>query len=451
LSFSGRAFEMMSLEGRLAAILIQHTYRSHRAARNATERKVNPITLTFGGDLEMRFLREAAVQARSKQLRLQWAGFHVKQSAHDRATPVGFRGPCHMPQHYVTLLLDLTLNLVGPEAKDKVQANREDLLASGASVTLACFASFPFGPFSQLSIRIMSHACKVAASMQPMLEAGCVLACVRYMGYLESMGRLKWITEGRDNLANINDMSNAAYQKTQVPKRSFFDCILIITRLAVHAAGCHRARDGYDTVVPPVGDVEEISYRKVLALTTVSFNAAMVRAVLGQKKTLVALGDVIMRCNHLYCMRSLLLCWYSIACGDAQGPVMFEMVFNAGRLMERVLSMIEEEDLTVATLALCTFLQLCTSEGARETMMCAYIPKHLGPYTKCHPPHFHRKPYIRAILINCALLRQNEWRAYDPETAPGCFSRYVCVCVSLCPRASFSSLLADHINFSDTR
>jgi len=420
---------MMSIEARLAAILIQHTYRSHRAARNSVTRKVNPITETFGGNMEMRFLREAAVHARSKQLRAQWASFHAQQSGHERATPMGFRGPCHMPQKFVTLVLDLALVLVGPESQGKVQVNREDLLASGAAILLASFASYPFGPFSQLSVRIMSQSCKVAAAMQPMLESGCVLACVRYMAYLGEMGRLQWITLGRDNLPNRQDISNAAYLETQVPKRSFFDCILIITRLAVHAAGCFRARDGYDTVVPPTGDVEEISYRKVLADTTVSFNAAMVRAVLGQKKTLLALGDALMRCNHLYCMRSLLQCWYSIACGDAQGPVMFEMVFNAGRIMERVLSMIEEEDLTVATLALCTFLQLCTSEGARETFMCAYIPKHLGPYTKCSPPHFNRKPYIRAILINCALLRQNEWRAYDPEVVPNLFSRYVYVCV----------------------
>ncbi len=421
-NFSGRSFEMMSVECRLAAILIQHTFRSFKSEKNVKIRKTLPISETFGGNLEMRFLREAAVRARSKELREAWHVFHEKQSKHEINTPSGYRGPCHMEkQLFVIMLLEIALSLVGPSGGTKSHMNREDMVMSNSSIMLANFASYPLGPFARLAIKICSYTCKISRSLQPMLEAGVAMACVRYIDYLEDMGLLKWIVEGKDNLPNRKDMSKLAYEETQIPKRSFFDCILIITRLAVHAAGCFRAKDKYDTIIAATEDVEEIDYRKTLASFTVSYTPKLVRTVLGQKRLIKCLGSVILRCNHLYCMRSLLLCFYSISCGEATGPVMFEMVFDAGKIMERVLSMIEEEDLTTATLATCIFLQLATTEGARETMMCAYIPKYLGPYTRC-TGNFDRLSYIRGCLINASLLRQSEWRSYDPELHPGKFS-----------------------------
>ena len=422
-NFAGRSLEMSSLEARLAAILIQHTFRAWRADRMTQVNNYNPITRTFGGDLEMRFLREGSVKARGKQLRTMWADFHEQQSAHERKTPSGFRGPCHLGQVYMIIILEMALALVEPTAGKQAQANREDLLKTGGSILLANFASFPFGPFASLALKVCSHICKVSCALQPMLEAGVVMACIRYMNFLETTGKCKWIVAGRDNLPNRHDMSKAAYEATQVPKRSFFDCILIITRLATHAAGVFRAKGNYDKVVPAVGEIEEIYYRKSLHEEySKSWNPDTVRKVLGHKKVVNALTHVLLRCQHLYCMRSVLLCMYTIACSESHGPVLFEFVFDAGRLMQRILSLIEEEDLTIATLATCTFLQLATLEGGRDTMMCNFMPKYLGPYTPCTPPYYERKSYMRAIHINVALLRQYEWRAHDPETAPHQFS-----------------------------
>ncbi len=422
-SFAGRSMEMSTLEARLATILIQHTFRSWKAGRTAKTNNYNPITRTFGRDLEERFLREGAVRARGKQLRDMWHVFHEKQSAHERKTPSGFRGPCHIEQVYMIVILEMVLALVGPEAGKRAQANREDLMKTGGAIMLSNFASFPFAPFAALALKICGHACKVSCALQPMLEAGVVMACIRYMDFLQSTGRLKWIVDGRDNLPDRQDMSKAAYEATQVPKRSFFDCILIITRLATHAAGVFRAKSGYDKIVPARDGVEEISYRKSLREETDEFwRPDTVRVVLGHKRVVNTLSQVLLRCQHLYCMRSVLLCLYTISCSESHGSVLFEFVFDAGRLMERILSLIEEEDLTVATLAMCIFLQLSTLEGGRDTMMCGFVPKYLGPYTPCTPPHYQRKSYLRAIHINAALLRQYEWRAHDPETDPQRFS-----------------------------
>jgi len=164
-----------------------------------------------------------------------------------------------------------------------VQANREDVLTTGGSTILACFISHSVGPFAAKSLEICSHACKVASSMQPMLEAGIVMACIRYMHYLDSMGRVQWLEQGRDHLPNRRDMSTHAYNLTQIPKRQWFDCLLIVTRLATHAAGAYRARGAYDKAVGQNSnlDVEAFSYRQLLQDLGSSFSTQTIYDVLG--------------------------------------------------------------------------------------------------------------------------------------------------------------------------
>ena len=54
-------------------------------------------------------------------------------------------------------------------------------------------------------------------------------------------------------------------------------------------------------------------------------------------------------------------------------------------------------------------------------MLCSFLPQHLAPYTKKRKSYT-RPSYVRGILINAALLRQHNWRSYDPERVPGIFS-----------------------------
>ena len=420
-NFAGRSFEMLTIEARLAAMLIQHTFRTYKGRKNFKGRNVNPITLTFGSDFVMRTLRENSIKARGKQLRELWDSLHTTQTSIERNTPSGFTGPCHIEPKFDILILEMALSLVSNEAKDRAQANREDLISHNGSILLANFISFPLSQFAWTSLKIVSHCSKVPSSLQSMLESGIINACLRYINYLKEMGKLKWIIDGKDNLPDRRNMSKAAYEASQVAKHSFFDCILIIARLAIHAAGTFRARGGYDKVVPRKIDVEEIDYGRNLILFTKNFNGDAVRTILGRKQTINTLTTLLLECKHLFGMRTLLLCMYSICCSEGHGPVMFSFCADAGRLMTRILELIDEEDLTVSTLALCIFIQLATIQGGRDTMLVTYIAKALFPYTKA-PSNFNKKSYNRAILINCSILRQYEWRSYDPEIAPEMFS-----------------------------
>ena len=120
-------------------------------------------------------------------------------------------------------------------------------------------------------------------------------------------------------------------------------------------------------------------------------------------------------------MRTMLNLYLCLSCGDCHGNVLFEFVADASRLMNLTLNFIEEEDLTISTLSLCLFLQLCTIGDGRETLLCSSLPQQLAPFTKKRKS-FTRPSYLRGILINAAVLRQHDWRSYDPETAPDLFS-----------------------------
>ena len=156
-------------------------------------------------------------------------------------------------------------------------------------------------------------------------------------------------------------MSEDAYFESQIPKKQFFDCLLTATRLAVHAAGIFRARNGgHYCIVPKKLDVEEIDYREKATHLTGSYTGDMVRHTVGNKHFLRSMTRLMTTSKHLHCMRTMLNLYLSISCGDCHGSVLFEFVADASRLMNMVLNFIEEEDLTISTLSLCLFMQLCT-------------------------------------------------------------------------------------------
>ncbi len=421
-NFTGRVMEMVSIECRLAAIIIQHRFRTWSGYKRRKKRNVNPITLTFGSDMVMNSLRESSIDARTADLKGLWKNMHVRMTEEQILTPSGFRGPCHVHENYTLIILEIVLSLVCTEAGDISQSNREDFCACNGSIMLASFISYPKAPYSPLSLKVASHVSKVAESVQPMLEAGIIYAMLRYMRYLEDTGKLKWLSDGKDNLPNRRDMSEDAYFESQIPKKQFFDCLLTATRLAVHAAGIFRARNGgHYCIVPKKLDVEEIDYREKATHLTGSYTGDMVRHTVGNKHFLRSMTRLMTTSKHLHCMRTMLNLYLSISCGDCHGSVLFEFVADASRLMNMVLNFIEEEDLTISTLSLCLFMQLCTIDDGRDTMLCSFLPQHLAPYTKKRKSYT-RPSYVRGILINAALLRQHNWRSYDPERVPGIFS-----------------------------
>lgn len=251
----------------------------------------------------------------------------------------------------------------------------------------------------------------------------------------------------------------------------------MLRRLAVHAAGLYRAayREGayYIHVASKGEDIEAISYKEELQHVRYPRNIGpLTRVSLGNPVMMKYLTKLTLECKHLHAMRILLEYWFALACSDAHGSVLFEFVGGAGELLKFVLKFIEEEDLTVATLSMCIFLQvrtevissrcylsshtpyysyyhicycdnhtlttavsnrlhsyihsppstlqLNTIEDGRETIMHTWMTETLCQYTPASS-NFDRPSYLRAIMINVSLLRQHDLRYYEPEQTPHLF------------------------------
>jgi hypothetical protein len=101
--------EMLLLEARQAAILIQHTFRVHKMKRL----KINydPVLASFGSELEARSYRRSYQNARNFELRLNWREMHWKLMPQERLQFGGVRGPAHIPNKYILLGLEIALQL----------------------------------------------------------------------------------------------------------------------------------------------------------------------------------------------------------------------------------------------------------------------------------------------------------------------------------------------------
>ena len=426
-SVAARAAELMSSEIRLAAIIIQQVFRVYMSTKSKKMdySLINPIAAQFGSNEEMLAMRERAAGLRTMDLKRQWNVMHQHMTRPARHTIGGFRGPCHIPHHFTTILLDIVLTVVSKMAGKFSPMNRENFIEGGGAILLANFVSCPTSKFSYISMQIIAHVAKVPASFRPCCESGCTKAIHRFLVYLQKSGKLHWLAKGTDGLEKMLDKSDEEKKAFQVHKFAFFDGVLALTKLAVHAAGFCRANGGYGYNRPPQPDSEACNYLKMLQ----EFNPApstpiskLTPSTIGDKKMVKMLVQLTVESRHLQATRSLLLAIFTMSCSECHKHILFEVLSDSCRAAKHILNLLYERDAAVSSLSLCLFLQLNTLELARDTFIAteAFRP-HLATLTK-PTANFKRRPYQRAALIAASLLRQHEWRAYDPEVLPSFMS-----------------------------
>jgi len=209
--FAFKAVEMMLLESRLAAILIQHTFRSSKLKHKIKEtfknnpknaaiisemkeienkkngemkivkkgRKVLEFT-EFGTDMEMRRLKERPIDARSADLRNRWRSVHS-----NKQKIFGSIGPVHIGPIYTKILLEIIAFLVSDEAGADATSNRVDVVSGFGCILLAVLFSNPYGAYASTVSSILASISAAGESLHPFLNCGCVNQCVKYMKYLK--------------------------------------------------------------------------------------------------------------------------------------------------------------------------------------------------------------------------------------------------------------------------
>eukprot|EP01034_Spumella_vulgaris_P029563 gene29563-36632_t len=404
-NFNGRALEMLVQEAKCAAIMIQHAYR---ARRYSIALKSFTLTVTgFGSEREARMSRLGVVNARSDELRAKWRSLRCFHNDKELALCGGLRGPIHVGPKYTELTLEIILHLLSSKAGQLAQSNREDVVRSQGCILLASYLAFPTGRFSFVSAAILANIAKVSESFEPLLKSGCLYAAVKVLKYLRLIGI---------GTQNIKERKGARYPMLQ----AYVDCVSIISSSAIHAAGLYRACHSYGFLKEAHDEMEKVDYQAVLARLSNRSTAALSRDVvlyLGDPRLLKELCTMILQTNHAAVLTQLLQCLFTMLCSHSHNSVTTEITALSGVLIIRLTELLHAKDVTIGTLALSIYLQLCVSGPSRKSLMIVHVPKYLVPLNTI-TTDYSKKYHQRSILAAAALCRQSEWRYYDPQVLP---------------------------------
>jgi hypothetical protein len=126
-----------------------------------------------------------------------------------------------------------------------------------------------------------------------------------------------------------------------------------------------------------------------------------------------------------------------------------ELLRNGARFMIKLVDLLEDSNVGAASLSLSILLQISTTDAGRSALISSRIQKYLlpllvsetnvstvshrGPSNNSCAKHqdgriplggattdsiYSRVSHQRVILMLCALIRQQEWRPYDPDNLP---------------------------------
>jgi hypothetical protein len=383
--------DLIILEAKLSATMIQHAFRATKDRRKPVE--IKAVEEGFGSLKELTLLKYRALNERSMELRAKWNSMHWTQKMEERQIICGLRGPVHVGEKYMLLILDIILALVSPgPGDDLAQSNREDLVRANGIVVLCCFVASPTGPFAAISVRILTQVAKCGESIKSMIHNGMARAVLKYIVYVSK---------------SLNALVSNMY----------LDAVNIIQRLGIHASGIYRAKGRYNFVRPRVDETEETNYLFLLEQFGKEISDKHLANLLAPPALLAQLAADLLVVDSIIIVRCLLHCFYTLSCSDCYPNVLMEVVAFGGRLMKFLVDKLEDSDYTIATYALSILLQLCTLEAGRDALMTSQLYKFISPYIFT-TNDYTRIVYLRALLVAVALCRQRDGRAYDPDTFP---------------------------------
>ena len=208
--FVSRFCDLLNLEAKLAATLIQHTIRVYLDSKRPQELSANEQG--FGTYEEMSRLRYRALHERSNELRAKWGSMHWIQKKEERKIHGGLRGPVHIRAVYMKLGMEILTTLLSETGGALAHSNRVDFVRYQGVVMVTGYVGAPTSQFADHAVKLMTNVAKCADSLYEMLYNGMAAAVLKY---------IKHITHVLKSTVSNN----------------FLDAVNIIQRLGVHAAG----------------------------------------------------------------------------------------------------------------------------------------------------------------------------------------------------------------------
>ena len=430
--FVARAHDMICIELRMGVLLFQHMVRSHQLHTKRARRKAAGLAIAgeFGSDAQFLEDQFRNVKARGAELKAKWNSMHVFMSPHQTKTNVGLRAPAYLGVEYTRICLDITVLLVSDKAGKYANSNREDVIRTNGPIFYSQVLGQPQSPFTRHAVSILAQSSKMGESLSPFLHSGCVHNLVKTMRYFLDTGKAAFVfsTETGNSVWNLDE--DVALER-RMQKLAFFDCLHCLANLASHAAGIHRADRGFDAEYDCPVIKERIFYSELMRdaksdyrgkpLKRSCLDGAYIESIFANSTTLDMLTMLLRDTKSLNVARHVLRALYGLACSSGLKAVVGDLVMQGGKNLIRVLELVEESDPTVSNLSMCLLLQCTTQSFARSQLFYCRIPYLLSTYIKSNA-NYNRPTYERHVLIAASLLRQQNWRAYEPVTTPAFFA-----------------------------
>ena len=430
--FVARAHDMIAIELRVAVLMLQHMVRSHQLSAKRARREASglPIAAAFGDDDQFQEDQNRNVSARRAELKARWNNMHVFMQPHQIQTSVALRAPAYLGVDYTAICLDITVLLVSDKAGKYANSNREDVIRSNGQIFYSQVLGQPHSPFLRHAVNILAQSSKMGESLSPFMHSGCVRGVIKTMRFLLESGKADFVFSTEIGNSVWNASEDVALEK-RMQKLAFFDCLHCLANLATHAAGIHRADRGFNAEYDCPIIQERISYTALQRDARIDYRGKPLRKSLLDNSYVVSLFahsacldmlTYLMRdTKSLNVARHVLRTLYGLACSGAMKAIVGDMVMQGGKNLIRVLELVEESDPTVSSLSMCLLLQCTTLDYARSQLFYCRIPHLLSGYIKSNS-NYERPTYQKHILVAASLLRQQDWRAYEPVSTPACFA-----------------------------
>ena len=471
-----RIQDMLTIELRLGTLLMQHMVRVHQLKRRYQKNLLtaNPKTLEFGNSNELYADMVNAAAVRTKELKARWNTMHVFNQASTR-TSIGTRGPVYLGITYTTVCLSIVNCMVTDSDKNLfVNSNREDAIRSNGCVMYTQMIGCPAGKFSKTALSIMAQLSKMPECFVHAINGGIVRSCHKYLTFLLVTGKLQLIFSQKKNDSEKKCIRPSTVQQQReneieidmkTTKLAVFDALHILVNLSLHAAGVHRGRKGYnfEKYCPIIK--EDIDYQYTYKEHKKRLTPLNIQTLLSQRDLMTLLFQLISITSNINITRYVLRILCGMGGSDAHKVVVEYLIMDGGKNLTNLLRFVDESDTTIHCLALTFFLQITCKQFGRDQLMYARFPQLLYEYIQYSVTASNvmmndnenqsivgrkeeegisiskdplptssaamilgsaiSQSYERFILIVASMLRQDEWRFYEPMKTPATYSNHM--------------------------
>lgn len=391
-NFVGHFFDMLLVEAKLAATLIQHTFRVHRELKSKEFQTVGVLARGFGTNTEIMKSRMSSVNARSAEIRRHWNLMHCFLQKLERMSQYGKRGPVHVIENYTLVGLQIVEFLLSNNAKESAQSNREDLLRINGTILLVSFISAVEGPFCATSIAIVFHLALQPDSLPDLIKSGLVRALIRFVNH-------SWKSRKKDHISIV---------------------LKTFGRMFRHAAGLYRASLGYRTVVQQKygEDTNPSNVNYSIVLGEFNFSGKVdLPSVLASKEMLQLHSEILTKELTIESVNITVQNLLFLAGSQMYAKVLELIIGNGGFILQKLIDYVEcaaEDEVILANSIVALLTQLGTFGPARSALLTSSIVEMILPHIEIHDVAT-RAWYHKYIFILAVLCRIDSRWVYEPE------------------------------------